>query len=174
MLETNELERHELLTEKFVIILPKEFMKEGADASVRSLCERLPLVRFSSRTLSGASIEQYLRRSRNAPRAHLEFDVPTAIVESVSSGRGWAIINPLDLIFASDRNVTDLVMVRPLRSPSLEQKLYLISRRDEFGKTPAHFAQLSRQILSDHYVAKISQIEPWLAQCMNVDGSRSQ
>jgi DNA-binding transcriptional LysR family regulator len=173
MLESRSIERHELLTEKFVIIVPKELARDNVDVTVKSLCERLPLVRFSSRTLSGTLIEQYLRRSRNAPRAHLEFDVPTAIVESVSGGRGWAIINPLDLAFAGDRTVTELVKVLPLRSPSLEQKLYLISRKDEFGKTPAHFAQLARQILADHYVAKISQIEPWLGQCVNIEGDSS-
>jgi DNA-binding transcriptional LysR family regulator len=168
MLDAANLERHELLTEKFVIIVPREFAERVPDITIGLLCESLPLVRFSARTLSGVTIEQYLRRSRNAPRAHLEFDVPGAIVESVSGGRGWAIINPLDLLFASDGMLTEFVKLMPLRSPSLEQKLFLISRKDEYGKTPAHFADIARGILQDHYVGRIGQIEAWLAQCVSV------
>jgi DNA-binding transcriptional LysR family regulator len=105
MIDSSGLERHELLTEKFLIIVPREYAEQSADITIRGLCESLPLVRFSARTLSGAYIEQHLRRSRIAPRAHLEFDVPGAIVESVSGGRGWAIINPLDLF--CKRRTTD-------------------------------------------------------------------
>lgn len=169
--DISNLERHELLTEKYVLIVPAAFAESVPNITTRILCEALPLVRFSSRTLSGVYIDEYLRRSRIAPKAHLEFDVPGAIVESVSSRRGWAIINPLDLLLASDDGAMKSLKVLPMGAHPLEQKLYLIARKDEFGKTPAHLAQIARSILQEQYVPKISKFEPWLAQCVKVEGA---
>lgn len=169
MPENANLERHELVKEQFVVIVPNAFAKEAAAMSPQKLGETIPLIRYSSRTLTGIYIEQHLRRTRTSLRGHLEFDLPNAILETVADERGWAVINPLDLLLASDEKKS----VTPLRMqpPTLSQSLFLIARRDEFGKTPAHLASISRTILREHYVPKIAGMAEWMVDCVTIQRS---
>jgi DNA-binding transcriptional LysR family regulator len=171
MQETTILERHELVKEQFIVIVPNGFAKDSNMIPPQKLGEALPLIRYSGRTLTGIYIEQHIRRTRMSLRGHLQFDSPNAIVETVADGRGWAIINPLDLLFASgDRKIVTPI---PLQGSSLHQSLFLIARKDEYGKTPAHLANIARTILNDHYLPRIAVIEPWLAKCLTIQKSAS-
>ena len=54
------LERHPIMTESFLLVLPQSY--DGPTASIGELLQRLPLIRFAATTNVGRLTEQHLRR----------------------------------------------------------------------------------------------------------------
>lgn len=158
--ELGGLERHELFTEPFVLVVPPA-VKAGA-LSYAGLLETLPLIRHSVRSPIGLLIEQHLRRVRVAAPLHVEFDSIESILAAVSLGRGWAITTPTLLLQAL--RPPNAVSVRPLPAPGLNRSFALIARGGELGDLPAGVARLARRIMRETAVPRIAEFAPFAAR----------
>jgi len=156
------LERHELLRETFVLVVPAQFSVPGKPINLRHLATVLPFIRLSARTLVGVQIERHLKRLRvDAPRQYEFYDYDT-VLAMVGEGLGWSIMTPLALL----QGRADLRKVRPMPFPGPEfrRRISLVARADEFGPIPEKLANLSREILERHYLPEISALRRWLAE----------
>ena len=92
LFDIDGMERHELIHERFVLIVPKGELPRHA--TLRDIAAKLPMVRYSARTEAGRLIEQHLRRLRlDIPHGHT-FDAPEDLFAMIGMGQGWAITAP--------------------------------------------------------------------------------
>jgi molybdate transport repressor ModE-like protein len=155
------LERHALLQESFIVVVPKQLAEPGKRLGLRELAAALPLIRLSARTLVGVQIERHLKRMRIDPPRQYEFYDYDTVLAMVGEGLGWSIIPPLALVYGR----LDLGKVRVVSfpGPELRRTISLVARSGEFGPIPEKLANLSREILERHYVPEIRALRPWLA-----------
>ncbi len=76
------LERHLILREQLVIVLPKGAAGEAQD--LETLAKTRDLVRLSTRTTLGRQIERHFRRTRIEATSRVEFDDPEAVMAMVA------------------------------------------------------------------------------------------
>src|SRR5262249_47221246 len=144
--EMDGLERHELLRETFIAVLPSRFAMPAGELDPRKLAATLPLIRLSPRTLVGNQIERHLRRMRiDAPRQYEFYDYDS-VLAMVAEGHGWSIMTPLALLHGR----ADLGKVRPtlFPGPEFRRRISLVARAGEFGQITEKLANLSREILT--------------------------
>lgn len=152
------LERHSLLTEPFVLVLPGDW--SGPLDNLRWLARRLDFVRYTPQSLIGQTIERHLRLNQLELPARLHLDNTFALLRLVDAGVGWTITTPLCLYQAGFDRLK--VHVAPLPIASLARELTLVARRDELGDLPAQLARDSRRLLEAHYLAELQRHLPWL------------
>ena len=130
--EIADLERHVVLSEPFVALVPAEHARGNAAADLAALAAAAPLVRYSARSTIGKTIERYLRQQRMESPHRLEFDASETVVAMVGGGLGWAITTPLCLL----QGRADFNRVKPLPLPGtgLSRKLYVVARQGELGE----------------------------------------
>jgi DNA-binding transcriptional LysR family regulator len=158
------MERHELLQEQFMVLLPRA--ANTRRLSLRDLAQRLPLIRYSNRTEAGRLIERHLRRQRIAIPHTFSFDAPEEMFAMVAMGRGFAITAPTHVAHALDASAH--VALRALPGPSLSRGITLVSRVDELGKLPAQLAKLCRQVLTQDYLPGVHKLVPMLADHLTI------
>lgn len=151
------LERHELYTEPFVLLVPASYVPDTTD--VASIASRLPLIRHSLRSPVGVQVEQYLGRLRIEAPAYVEFDSIESIVEAVAKGRGFAITTPTLLVQGVREG--HAVQVHPLRAPAPTRSFALIARAGELGTLPAEIARTARAALRDVVLPRVRAIAPF-------------
>ena len=139
------LERHVVLHEPFVAIVPADAPGIGAVADLGALAAWSPPVRYSARSTIGKSIERYLRRQRLESAHRLEFDASETVVAMVSGGLGWAITTPLCLL--QGRADFTRLRVLPLPRGGLSRDLYLVTRRGEMGEARSHLLPIIGDLL---------------------------
>lgn len=135
------LERWHLITEPYVLHLPKRTKAPRSIAELKQLCERLPLIRFSSRSKTGLEIDRHLRRLGLQPARVLEFDAPYGVTAMVAAKRGFAVTTPLCI--AEVMPISAATMA-PLPGPQLTRTLTLVARQGELGRIPRDLAQAAR------------------------------
>ncbi|WP_020590346.1 LysR family transcriptional regulator [Kiloniella laminariae] len=155
---------HRLLREPFVLALPVGYTKKIE--SLKALSEDIPLVRYSSRSLTGINIETHLRRLGIEARRRFEFDTADATLAMVAVGIGWAITTPLCLLQAK----THLPSIRcePLPGPAFSRSLMLATRRHELESLQKMISKKSCEILEQRCLPEISRFAPWVIEKMHV------
>ncbi|QTD94940.1 LysR family transcriptional regulator [Burkholderia anthina] len=145
--DIQNLERWPLVTEPYLIAVPKSLGRKKGLRELSKLAATLPLVRFSTRSLSGIQIDQYLRRIRMDVPLRIEVETCEQMAVALTQGCGWAITTPLCCVQgALDTSMIDFY---PLPAPGLERELTLIARRKELAEVPAQLAKLSKATLQD-------------------------
>jgi DNA-binding transcriptional LysR family regulator len=145
--ETEGLERHPLISEPYVLMLPAGLPAPGRVEDVAQLAASLPLVRFSARSKTGIEVERHLRRLKLDLPRRLEFDTPLGVAATVAAGAGFAVTTPLCIHEAGlDPSA---FAVAPLPGPAFARSLTLVSRRQEWGRLPKEVAQFCRASLED-------------------------
>lgn len=166
LVDAEGMERHELIHERFVLILPKGAF--APNASLRDIAARLPMVRYSARTEAGRMIEQHLRRLRlDVPRGH-SFDAPEDLFSMIAMGQGWAMTAPTHLMHALAPGMP--VELRPLPKPGLGRNIVLVARTGELGQLPGEIAALCRRVLEKEYTPRLSTLVPAVADHFTVVG----
>jgi DNA-binding transcriptional LysR family regulator len=153
------LERHEILQERFVLLLPSTGFP--ARAGLRDLAQRHPLIRYTSRTEAGSLIERHLRRQRIDIPHTFSFDAPEDLFAMVRMGYGWAITAPTHIVHALDIDAP--IEIRELPPPQLSRSITLVARAGELGSLPSQIAKLCSQILSQKYLPRVRQLMPAFA-----------
>jgi DNA-binding transcriptional LysR family regulator len=154
------LERHELFSEPFVLVVPQAVAAQKI--TFASLLKSLPLIRHSIRSPVGMVIAQNLRRLRVAAPPYVEFDSIESIVAAVSLGRGWAISTPMLLL--QGLHHPSNVVVRPLPFGGFSRSFALIARSGEFGSAIGEIAGLARTIMKEIIVPTICTFAPFVKE----------
>src|SRR5581483_10873383 len=121
--DVDGLDRYLLLTEPFLLLIPKE-MRVAPPIDLKALAARESLIRFSARSQMGAQIERHLRRlGVKAPRI-LEVDATDSLIAMVQAGLGWAIASPLCLLQV--RSKLTGVGIHPFPGAAFSRQIHLI------------------------------------------------
>lgn len=158
------LERHELLQERFVLLVPRAAGTQKN--SLRDLAQKLPLIRYSGRTEAGRLIERHLRRQRIDIPHGFSFDAPEDMFAVVAMGHGFAVTAPTHIVHALDPAAR--VELRALPGPALSRGITLVARADEMGELPARLAKLCRTILARDYLPRLRRLTPTLAEHLTI------
>ena len=127
------LERHPILTESFLLVLPQDY--SGPADSIDALLRNLPLIRFAATTNVGRLTEQHLRRFKvKAPRV-IQADRSSMVTACVARGMGFTFLTPSLLI---DGFVERMPLnIRPLPLTGFRRSIMLIARERELGDVAA-------------------------------------
>lgn len=160
----SEMERHELIEERFVLALPKT--KVPLNLGLQEIAAQLPMIRYASDTESGQMIERHLRRLKLNIRSRFSFSAADDLMRTVAAGHGWAICTPTQVVHALDERAS--VEFRALPKQQLSRTITLVARAGELGSAPAQVASLCRQALARELVPRIRQLMPNLTDCLTV------
>lgn len=163
--EVAGLQRFELMTEPYILLLPPGATTPHTVEDMRTLAARHPLVRYSARSKTGIEIERHLRRLDLDFAAGCEFDTPFGVHAMVSAGDGFAITTPLCL---AESPAADGAYAAPLPGPKLARTLTLVARRQELGTLPKDLAGTCRQALNEGVLPHFRGTMPWLAEALSV------
>jgi DNA-binding transcriptional LysR family regulator len=159
---TGALERHRLLTEPFVLLMPRPLAERLPHPTLEALAALAPLVRFNGGSHIGATIERYLDDTGVVPPNRLEIDTADSLVAMVASGIGWALITPLCLLQA--RADAAAVAVSALPGPPLARELTLVARKGEYGALPRRIAASVWDVFDSEWRPALALMAPWLAE----------
>ena len=152
------MEVHPLLTEPFVVAVPK-------GSNITDL-RRIPLIQYTTRHYMGRLIAAHLAR-QNLTLAHrFELDSYHAIMAMVAQGAGWTILTPLGWLRA--QRFQAQVDVLPLPFAPLSRTITLTARRGVLGDIPSDMVARLKPLLSEMIVAPAVAQFPWLASDLQV------
>lgn len=170
MYEHPGLERRLLLDEPFLLVLPQSSEKKWRKASFRAMAESFPLVRYSSRTTIGRSVDLYLRRCALELPRRLEFETSSTVLEMVQAGLGWTIATPLCI--AESRIDLNTIALKPLPVAPAPRKLHLLNYA---GELP--MADKVRDVLAASLKTMLTQSfqgrHDWVLKQMSFDEDRT-
>lgn len=142
-LDTDGLERHHILKEDYLLVLPGTY--DGPTDSLEAVQRKLPLVRFGDTTNAGRQIAQHLRRLKFEPDKVIQADRSSMVTACVSAGQGFSLLTPTLLIDGMVENMNLRLMKLPV--VGLSRTLTVVARNGELQDLPGAFAQLSRDTL---------------------------
>ena len=142
-LDLDGLERHPILTESFLLVLPSDY--DGPIDSLEAVQDRLPLVRFADSTYAGRLIMQHLRRLRFEPGRVIQADRSSMVTSCVAQGMGFSLLTPTLLIDGLVENMG--LRIEPLPVAGLSRTLIVVAREGELHGLPAHVARVSTEVL---------------------------
>ena len=151
-----ELERHDILSEPHLLVLPARYTGPVDDLS--ELARVMDFIRFSARSHTGRQIEQHLRRLRLEPPHRLEFDTSDALLAMVAAGLGWTLATPLCVLQGAQHLPGLRCVAAP--GPTLSRRITLAARRGELGEVPARIAAASVAIFRDICLPQIEAFAP--------------
>ncbi len=156
-----EIVVHEVLLEPFVLALPPALARV-VPSSLPELAWRLPLVRYSARSLTGKMVEQHLRRLRIEAPGRFSFDGSDALLAMVAAGLGWALTTPICALQA-EVYARQIGFV-PMPKPALRRRIIVGAHRGELGDLPATIAARLRQIVVERCTPRLRAVSPTLAE----------
>lgn len=167
--DVDGLERHTLLREPFLLIVPGELAKTLKALTLDQIASRYSLVRYSARSHIGAQIERYLRRAGvEAPRT-VEVDTSDTLVAMVAAGCGFGITTPLCYLQGRAHTAATAPLVLP--GSGFTRTLCLIANANAFAELPQRVAEQASGILKRIVVPEIRKLIPWLADELVVGDS---
>lgn len=158
--DVDGLERYVILSEPFLLLMPKNLGATSEQLNLKFLAAAHPLIRFSARSQIGTQIERHLRRLGIKAARLLEVDATDTLVAMVSAGLGWAIATPLCLLQARG-NIKD-IRTLPFPAAGFSRQLHLITRVGEYGELPQRIVDLSCEIMHRECLPEIKRLAPWL------------
>lgn len=164
MLDMEGLERYQLFSEPFLLLLPAEL--EFGSGSLGELAAILPLIRYTRRSRTGWAVETHLRRLRLEFPDVFEFDSNEDIVAMVSAGQGWAISTPSQVL--QGMRSSDGFTVAPLPRPGFRRTTTLVVRSGEFDTVSHQFADICCEVMRTKYLPRLQTLAPWLEDAFRV------
>ena len=164
--DESNLERHLILSEQLIVVLPRAWAEEAED--LKTLAKTRHLVRLSTRTILGLQIERHLRRTRVEPVSRVEFDDPEAVMAMVANNLGWSILTPLSSLLG--RSFWPKLTFAPLPAPRASREIYVIAREKELGDIPKRIAEAAIQSLNELFHTVVSPCCPWMMKEYSLPG----
>jgi DNA-binding transcriptional LysR family regulator len=154
--DVDQLQRHELVREQFLLVLPKG----DPPAGLGEIARRLPFLHYTTRFQVGRMIELHFRRLRlEISRTHL-FEAPDDLLAMVAAGHGWTVATPSQLVRLADSD--DMPALHRLPGPAISRGITLVARNQELGDLPATLATLFRERLKRDHLSAVTRILPHL------------
>ncbi|MEO1191810.1 MAG: LysR family transcriptional regulator [Pseudomonadota bacterium] len=148
------LERHEVLREAFLLVLPARY--QGPADSLEAVQARLPLVRFADTTEVGRQTMQHLRRLRFVPDRVVQADRSSLVTACVSQGMGFSLLTPTLLIDGLVEHMQ--LRILPLPVTGLSRTLTVVAREGELQSLPAAFAASAERSLTARVTTLMGQV----------------
>lgn len=137
-----EAESHTILEEPFLVAVSDDH--SVAQPSLQELLG-MELVRYSENSGMGRLTELHLRRLKAQPRRGVAFDSSEAVVGTVRTQGGWAILTPLCWLQAGGS--ASGVRLVPFPGPGFRRRVVVMSRVGQFGQLPAQVAAIARNVI---------------------------
>ncbi len=153
-LDMDGLERHQVLRERYLLVLPENY--DGPTETLEAIQSRLPLVRFGDTTNAGRQIAQHLRRLRFEPDRVIQADRSSMVTSCVSAGQGFSLLTPTLLIDGLVENMRLRLMELPVTG--LSRTLTVVARKGELQNLPKVFAETSGRILFQQIAQQMGDI----------------
>ncbi|WP_420395626.1 LysR family transcriptional regulator [Nioella sp.] len=148
------LERHDVLTETFLLVLPESY--RGPSRSLSDILDNLPLVRFAATTSVGRRTEQHLRRLKLAVPRVIQADRSSMVTACVAQGLGFTILTPSLLI---DGFVEQMPLsLHPLPAASFSRSITVVARAGELGDLPEQVATMAALTLTDQITRQMGPV----------------
>ncbi|MEQ8895693.1 MAG: LysR family transcriptional regulator [Roseovarius sp.] len=148
------LERHDVLTENFLLVLPQSY--DGPSRRLQDILTHLPLVRFAATTSVGRRTEQHLRRLKlTAPRV-IQADRSSMVTACVAEGLGFTILTPSLLIDGFVERMP--LVVRPLPGPGFSRSIKVVARSGDLDTLPERIATLAARELASQIDQQMGQV----------------
>lgn len=146
------LDRYELWSEPFMLLVPHKRRAELEGVPLKALAAYLPMIRYSSRSYTGMQIDRHLRRLNVEIERRIEVDSSDALVAMVAAGVGWAISTPLCLIQGGLRagGVTALRLPNPGFSRTLSVVCRIEGPRTLAAEITVMAAKALRRVCAAH------------------------
>lgn len=158
--DMDHVDSFRVVTEPFVLLLPRNAPEVTDEAGLRSLSQALPLIRNTVDSGLGRMVEQHLRRlGMEVPRS-FAFDATDTVMAMVAEEMGWSLLPPTALV--KSRQHLGRVRVLPLPAAGFRRSVYLIARKGELGSLPARIHKASRAIITQGYFIDVFASSPWL------------
>jgi len=158
--DVDGLERHLILQEPFVLVMPADMAKQAADLSLDRIAARYPLLRYSARSHLGAQVERHLRRVGVQAQKTVEIDTSDTLIAMVAAGCGWAITTPL--CYMQGRAHAARTVPTRLPGPGFNRSLVLIARAGEYAELPHKVTQQAHRILNETVIPEMRRMIPWI------------
>ena len=143
-----------------MLVLPLDNVAEALPA-LSDLAARLPLIRYSLRSVIGQQVERWLRHVGLQSERRFEFDATDPLLSLVAAGLGWAVSTPLCLW--QSRHFIGQVAVYPLPASPLGQRdFYLLGHQGEWSQLGAEVARVTRQVMRQNTMPDILRALPTL------------
>ncbi|MBT5388693.1 MAG: LysR family transcriptional regulator [Porticoccaceae bacterium] len=159
--EHPELQRHPILRDPFVMIVPEKYAQGGA-VTPAWLAENIPFIRYTRQSRLGALTDLIARRLNIQLQTAYELDSTQTLLRFVQSGQGWAITTGLCMVRYPE--LLKGCRVMQLARGSNARHLTMLCRQNELGAVPDKVAGICRTIYSDEIVPQLIEIAPWLEQ----------
>lgn len=156
-----ELERHPILRDPFVMIVPEKYCLEDK-ATPEWLSKNVPFIHYNRSTRIGKLTDLIARRMNIKLMTQYELDSTQTLMRFVQSGCGWAIISGLCMMPYPE--LLKGVKVMQLGNGANARYLALVCRSDELGELPQKAAKICRTIYADEIIPQLLDIAPWLDQ----------
>ncbi len=156
---TEGLTSHPLLSEPYVVAVPKHYR---GDADIKTLATALPFIRYTLRSTIGRHIESQLNRLRIRPPVEMEFDSAPSQLAAVGAGLGWSLTTPLCL--RQDMSLLPGIAVLPLEHGRFGRSLKLIAREDWHPDIAEAAARSAASLLDSEAIAPIVRAYPWIGE----------
>jgi DNA-binding transcriptional LysR family regulator len=159
--EHPELQRHPILRDPFVMIVPNKYIQKD-DVSPAWLASNVPFIRYTRRSRLGALSDLIARRLNIQPQTAYELDSTQTLMRFVQSGQGWAITTGLCMVRYPE--LLENCTVLQLANGANARYLTMLSRHNELGALPEKVAGICRDIYRDEIVPQLISMAPWLEQ----------
>ena len=156
-----ELERHPILRDPFVMIVPEECCVNGKETP-EWLAGNVPFIHYNRSTRIGKLTDLIARRMNIQLKTQYELDSTQTLLRFVQSGYGWAIISGLCMVRYPE--LLKGVKVMQLANGANARYLTLVCRTDELGELPQMAAEICRTIYADEIIPQLLDIAPWLGR----------
>ncbi|WP_018699839.1 LysR family transcriptional regulator [Amorphus coralli] len=155
--------RHDLVSEPFVVVLPKrERLPDGAFPDPG----RLPFIRYTLRSTIGRQIERQVSRLGLDLPNRMEFDTATGQLAAVADGMGWCLTTPLCLIQEAHR--LEQLQVLPMPRGAFTRTMALFGRSDDPGDLTERIAGELKSILSETIRPRLTTAMPFAGEQFTV------
>ena len=161
MLRQETLDHRPLMSEPFLIVVPRTMASAAASLDLGQLVRNHSLIRYSVRSQIGRHIERFIADQEISVPTGLQFDQTDAVFAMVAASIGWAITTPTCLV--DGRAHLDEIIALPMRNPGLERTLYLVCRKGELGQLPEEIEKLAKAALNERDVERVRKLTPWVA-----------
>ncbi len=160
-LDLEGMVNHLLMTERFVVIAPKNSSPECRTlADLKELSKVLHIVRFNQHSHLGEQVERVLRYAGLNPVRRLQVDNAGTLTSMVAGGIGWAITTPLCLLQGSQS--ASALRINFISELNAERKVFLHARQGEYGSLAKTCFEAIGEILQGETAAKLQSIHPKL------------
>lgn len=165
-LDLDGMANHELMSEKFFVIAPKDSAPVCRSlGDITAMARVLPIVRFNPQSHLGEQIQRALRRIGLNPPRRLEVDTADTLTSMVAGGIGWGITTPLCMLQAGRSAASVRIDIVP--ELNAERRIFLHARRGEYGALAKETFEIARNVLETQTQTELRAIEPTLADLIH-------